>query len=41
MARRAAALGLMLRIGLEDVAELPDGSPAPDNAALVAATRAF
>ena len=37
MARRAIALGLMLRLGLEDVAELPDGSPAPDNAALVAA----
>lgn len=41
MARRAAALGLMLRIGLEDVAELPDGSPAPDNAALVAAALAL
>jgi uncharacterized protein (DUF849 family) len=37
MARRAASLGLMLRLGLEDVAEMPDGSPAPDNAALVAA----
>jgi uncharacterized protein (DUF849 family) len=37
MARRAALLGLMLRLGLEDVAEMPDGSPAPDNAALVAA----
>ena len=37
MARRALRLGLMLRLGLEDVAELPDGSPAPDNAALVAA----
>ncbi|WP_270939241.1 3-keto-5-aminohexanoate cleavage protein, partial [Falsiroseomonas oryzae] len=37
MARRAAALGLMLRLGLEDVAELPDGAPAPDNAALIRA----
>ncbi|MGG5823698.1 3-keto-5-aminohexanoate cleavage protein [Falsiroseomonas sp. HW251] len=37
MARRAVALGLMLRLGLEDVAELPDGSVARDNAALVAA----
>ena len=37
MARRAVALGLMLRLGLEDVAELPDGSPAADNAALIAA----
>jgi uncharacterized protein (DUF849 family) len=37
MARRAAALGLMLRLGLEDVAELPDGSTAPDNAALIRA----
>lgn len=37
MARRAASLGLMLRLGLEDVAELPDGSPAPDNAAIIAA----
>lgn len=37
MARRAAALGLMLRLGLEDVADLPDGRAAPDNAALVAA----
>ena len=41
MARRAAALGLMLRLGLEDVAELPDGSAAPDNAALVAAGMAL
>lgn len=37
MARRAAALGLMLRLGLEDLAELPDGTTAPGNAALVAA----
>lgn len=41
MARRAASLGLMLRLGLEDVAELPDGSPAPGNAALVAAGMAL
>jgi uncharacterized protein (DUF849 family) len=37
LARQAARLGLMLRIGLEDVAVLPDGSPAPGNAALVEA----
>ena len=37
MARRAASLGLMLRLGLEDVADLPDGTPAADNAALIAA----
>lgn len=41
MARRAMALGLMLRLGLEDVAELPDGTRAPDNAALVAAGMAL
>lgn len=41
MARRAVALGLMLRLGLEDLAELPDGSPAPDNAALIAAGMAL
>jgi len=41
MARRAAALGLTLRLGLEDVAELSDGSPAPDNAAIVAAGMAL
>ena len=35
--RAALARGLDVRIGLEDVLELPDGSPAPDNAALVAA----
>jgi uncharacterized protein (DUF849 family) len=29
------------RIGLEDTLELPDGNPTPDNAALVAAARAF
>ncbi len=37
--RHAARLGLATRIGLEDVLELPDGSPAPDNAGLVAAAR--
>jgi uncharacterized protein (DUF849 family) len=30
-----------LRIGLEDTRRLPDGAPAPDNAALVAAARAM
>jgi len=35
--RRAAALGHGIRTGLEDVTVLPDGSPAPDNAALVTA----
>ena len=38
--RHAAARGLATRIGLEDVLELPDGCPAPDNAALVAAAQA-
>jgi uncharacterized protein (DUF849 family) len=33
----AGARGLQARIGLEDTLALPDGSPAPDNAALVAA----
>jgi uncharacterized protein (DUF849 family) len=33
----AVALGLDTRIGLEDTRALPDGTPAPDNAALVAA----
>lgn len=32
---------LQARIGLEDVLRLPDGSPAPDNAALVVAARAL
>jgi len=41
MARRAVELGLMLRLGLEDLAELPDGRIAPDNAALVAAGMAL
>jgi uncharacterized protein (DUF849 family) len=31
----AAARGLQTRIGLEDTLLMPDGSPAPDNAALV------
>lgn len=38
---RAAALGLDTRIGFEDVVTLPDGRPAPDNAALVSAARAI
>ncbi len=38
--RHAGRLGLDTRIGLEDVLELPDGSPAPGNAALVAAAQA-
>ena len=33
----AAARGLAARIGLEDTLELPDGSPAPNNLALVRA----
>jgi len=37
--REAGRLGLDARIGLEDVLVLPDGRPAPDNAALVAAAR--
>ena len=31
----AVARGRDIRIGLEDVLTLPDGRPAPDNAALV------
>ncbi|MEV6008967.1 3-keto-5-aminohexanoate cleavage protein [Streptomyces sp. NPDC051976] len=38
--RLAASNRLDVRIGLEDVLHLPDGSPAPDNAALVTAARA-
>jgi uncharacterized protein (DUF849 family) len=38
--RTAARLELATRIGLEDVLTLPDGAPAPDNAALVRAARA-
>lgn len=34
--KAAAERGFQTRIGLEDVLTLPDGSPAPDNAALVA-----
>jgi uncharacterized protein (DUF849 family) len=33
----AVARGAMARLGLEDLGHLPDGSPAPGNAALVAA----
>ncbi|GMG81145.1 3-keto-5-aminohexanoate cleavage protein [Paralimibaculum aggregatum] len=39
MIARAGELGLDTRIGFEDVTHLPDGSPAPDNAALVTAAR--
>lgn len=39
--RHAAHRGLSIRIGLEDVLELPDGSAAADNAALVYAARAL
>ena len=37
--RHAASRGLQGRIGLEDVLTLPDGAPAPGNAALVRAAR--
>ncbi len=37
--RHAARRGLGTRIGLEDVLVLPDGSPAPDNTAMVLAAR--
>jgi uncharacterized protein (DUF849 family) len=37
----ALPLGHDVRVGLEDVLVLPDGSPAPDNAALVAAVAAL
>jgi uncharacterized protein (DUF849 family) len=37
--RHAGRSGLATRVGLEDVLTLPDGSPAPDNAALVTAAR--
>ncbi|WP_295815735.1 3-keto-5-aminohexanoate cleavage protein [uncultured Deinococcus sp.] len=40
MIRLAGQRGLSTRTGLEDSAVLPDGSPAPDNAALVTAARA-
>jgi uncharacterized protein (DUF849 family) len=39
--RHAVRRGLATRIGLEDVLALPDGTPAPDNAALVRAARAI
>jgi uncharacterized protein (DUF849 family) len=39
--RRAVALGHDVRIGLEDTATLPDGTPARDNGELVAAARAL
>lgn len=35
----AASRGMDARIGLEDVLHLPDGTPAPDNAALVCLAR--
>lgn len=41
MVAEAARAGLSTRIGLEDVAVMPDGSPAPSNAALVAAAAAL
>jgi uncharacterized protein (DUF849 family) len=37
----AGELGLATRIGLEDTLVTPDGSPAPDNAALVRAALAL
>lgn len=37
--REAATKGYDKRVGFEDVLVLPDGRPAPDNAALVAAAR--
>ncbi|MEU1605114.1 3-keto-5-aminohexanoate cleavage protein [Micromonospora matsumotoense] len=37
----AVRRGLDTRIGLEDTLHLPDGSPAPDNAALVTCARAW
>lgn len=37
--RHASRQRLQGRIGLKDVLHLPDGSPAPDNATLVAAAR--
>ncbi len=39
--RIAGARGMATRIGLEDVLTLPDGSPAPSNAALVTAASAL
>lgn len=37
---RAAALGLASRVGFEDMLHLPNGQPAPDNAALITAALA-
>jgi uncharacterized protein (DUF849 family) len=37
----AGVRGVQTRIGLEDVLTLPDGSPAPDNASLIAAAIAL
>ncbi|MGI5203019.1 3-keto-5-aminohexanoate cleavage protein [Spirillospora sp. CA-108201] len=39
--RLAVRLNLDVRIGLEDTLELPDGSPAADNAALIQTARAL
>lgn len=39
--RLAAAQGLSVRIGLEDVLHLPDGTPASDNAQLIVSAREF
>lgn len=39
--RHSVRRGLATRIGLEDVLELPNGSPATDNASLVEAARAL
>ncbi|AQZ71150.1 unnamed protein product [[Actinomadura] parvosata subsp. kistnae] len=39
--RTAVTRGLDTRIGLEDVLRLPDGAPAPSNAALIRAARAM
>ena len=41
MLRAAIAAGHAVRVGLEDVLTLPGGSPAQDNAALVAAALAL
>ena len=39
LVERAGEMGLATRIGLEDTLSLPDGRPAPDNAALVRVAR--
>lgn len=39
--QEALQRGLATRIGLEDVLELPDGSPAADNVALIDSARAL